>query len=321
MPCAETRCMDEFALIDQFFAGRGVQRDDVRLGIGDDAAVTCSAAGFELVIATDTICEGTHFLPATPPHALGHRCLAVNLSDLAAMGAEPLWCTLALSLPAAEPDWVGQFADGFFALAERFGIALIGGDTVRGPLAMTVTVHGRVKAGAAIRRDGAQISDVIYVTGCPGQAAAGLRELRAADAVATTSSLAVQRFLYPEPRVSEGLTLSGLATAMIDVSDGLMVDVSRLLVASGRGARLDLVDLPLDLVGTSDALELALHGGDDYELCFCIPPDRTAKIEHLVAGWRCPATQIGRVQAAGEIEWLIGGQACNTVTTPFKHFA
>ncbi|MDP7297394.1 MAG: thiamine-phosphate kinase, partial [Gammaproteobacteria bacterium] len=249
--------MDEFALIEQFFAGRGVCRDDVLLGIGDDAAITRSDSGFELVIATDTICAGTHFLPGTPPRALGHRCLAVNLSDLAAMGAEPLWCTLALSLPEAEPCWVQQFADGFFAIADRFGMALVGGDTVRGPLAMTVTVHGRVKPGRAIRRNGAQEGDSIYITGVPGQAAAGLRVLAASGMTAEAGARPVQRFLYPEPRVMEGLALNGLATAMIDVSDGLIADVPRLLEASRLGAQMELANLPLAAVGTDDALELA----------------------------------------------------------------
>jgi len=313
--------MDEFALIDQFFAGRGVRRDDVRLGIGDDAAVTRCDDGFELVIATDTICEGTHFLPGTPPHVLGYRCLAVNLSDLAAMGAEPMWCSLALSLPEAEPDWIRRFADGFFTIADRFATMLIGGDTVCGPLAMTVTVHGRIKQGQAICRDGAREGDLIYVTGVPGQAAAGLRALRESGAQADTGSDQVRSFWYPQPRVMEGRTLVGLATAMIDVSDGLMVDTSRLLAASGLGAQMDLVDLPLDAVGTDDALELALNGGDDYELCFCIPPDHRLELERLVADWPCPVTRIGTVQRIADIVWLIDGKPCNTVAGQFKHFS
>ncbi len=313
--------MEEFALIEQFFAGRGVRRDDVRLGIGDDAAVTRCDDGFELVIATDTICAGTHFLPGTSPGALGHRCLAVNLSDLAAMGAEPLWCTLALSLPQSEPGWVQSFADSFFSLAEQHAIALIGGDTVRGPLSMTVTVHGRVKPGQAIRRDGAQHGDSIYVTGVPGLAAAGLRLLSDSDGCEDSAALQVQRFLYPQPRVKEGRALGGLATAMIDVSDGLRADVSKLLAASGLGARMDLVGLPLDEVGTHDALELALNGGDDYELCFCIPPEREQELNKLVANWSCPVTRIGEAQTDASIVWFNGEQPCNTVAGQFKHFS
>jgi len=312
--------MDEFTLIEQFFAGRGRRRDDVCLGIGDDAAVTQVDGNFELVIATDTICEGTHFLPGTSPRALGHRCLAVNLSDLAAMGAEPIWCSLALSLPRVDPDWVRGFADAFVALADRFGLALIGGDTVRGSLAMTVTVHGRVRPGQAIRRDRARDGDLIYVTGVPGQAAAGLRLLRAAEITAAGDSPSVQRFLYPEPRVMEGRALGGLATAMIDVSDGLAVDASRLLAASGLGAQMDLIDLPLEAVGASDALELALDGGDDYELCFCIPPDRQAELRRRSADWGCPVTRIGRTQQSTDIVWRIGEQPCHTADRHFEHF-
>jgi len=312
--------MDEFTLIEQFFAGRVTNRDDVRVGIGDDAAVTRCDGNFELVIATDTICEGTHFPPGTPPDALGHRCLAVNLSDLAAMAAEPLWCTLALSLPEAEPDWLRSFATGFFALAERYGIALIGGDTVRGPLSMTVTVHGQVKPGAAVCRDGARLGDLIYVTGVPGLAAAGLQWLEEPGGAGESDTDRVRRFWFPEPRVSEGRALGDLVTAMIDVSDGLMDDVSRLLKASGLVARMELADLPLDVIGTDNALALALRGGDDYELCFCIPPDRVPALERLATGWPCPVTRIGTTQRGEEVAWFIDGKPCDTAGESFRHF-
>ena len=313
--------MDEFKLIDQFFAGRGTLRDDVRIGIGDDAAVARWDEDYELVIATDTICEGTHFLPGAPPHALGHRCLAVNLSDLAAMGAEPLWCTLALSLPEAEPDWVGRFADGFFALANRFQTALIGGDTIRGPLAMTVTVHGRVTPGRAVCRDGAREGDLIYVTGKPGMAAAGLAALRESGANADTGSESVRRFLYPEPRIMEGRALAGLATAMIDVSDGLMVDATRMLAASGFGARMDIGNLPPVEYAVNDVQGLTLNGGDDYELCFALPPECEPELRKRVADWPCPVTGIGAVTRNTDIVWCINGQPCNTVTAQYEHFS
>jgi len=313
--------MDEFKLIDQFFAGRGALRDDVRIGIGDDAAVTRWDDDYELVIATDAICEGTHFLPGTPPHALGHRCLAVNLSDLAAMGAEPLWCTLALSLPEAEPGWVARFADGFFALAERFDTALIGGDTVRGPLAMTVTVHGRVRPDQAVRRDGARAGDLIYVTGMPGQAAAGLRALRESGATTDVGSDSVRHFLYPEPRVMEGRDLIGLATAMIDLSDGLVVDTSRMLEAGGLGARMDIGNLQPVAGEANETLALMLNGGDDYELCFSISPEREAELEQRVADWPCAVTRIGTVTRNTDIVWVHNGQPCNTVTGQFEHFS
>jgi thiamine-monophosphate kinase len=311
--------MDEFKLIDQFFAGRGTLRDDVRIGIGDDAAVTRWNNDYELVIATDALCEGTHFLPGTPPHALGHRCLAVNLSDLAAMGAEPLWCTLALSLPEAEPDWVSRFANGFFELADRFQTTLIGGDTVRGPLAMTVTVHGRVTPGRAVCRDGAREGDLIYVTGVPGLAAAGLEALRESAANADVGAESVRRFLYPEPRITEGRAVVGLATAMIDVSDGLMVDVTRMLIASGFGAKMDIGSLPPVAEGVNEAQ--VLNGGDDYELCFTVPPLHQPEFEKRVVGWPCPVTGIGTVTRNTDIIWLINGRPCNTVNGSYEHFS
>ena len=218
--------MDEFALIERFFANGGVERADVRLGIGDDAAVTSMQSGYELVIATDSICQGTHFPEGTEPRALGHRCLAVNLSDLAAMGAEPLWCTLALSLPSAESEWLEAFAAGFFDLARRFEVALIGGDTVRGPLTMTVTVHGRVRPGQQVGRSGAKAGQGVFVTGFPGEAGAGLRLLTGMHADdAAAGRRMIGRFLYPEPRVDAGRALAEYATAMIDVSDGLDADL------------------------------------------------------------------------------------------------
>lgn len=313
--------MDEFALIDRFFANRGPVRADVRLGIGDDAAVTRVEAGSELVIATDTLVEGTHFLPGTAPRALGYRCLAVNLSDLAAMGAEPLWCTLALTLPDGAEDWVGSFSEGFMELAERFDIALIGGDTVRGPLAMTVTVHGRVDPGCAICRDGARAGDGIFVTGSFGAAAAGLASLESGDTGART----IDRFLYPTPRIDEGRSLVGIASAMIDVSDGLHVDLARLLDASGLGAKLAVETLPLPAelpagVEHHRAVELALTGGDDYELCFTVPENCSEALERTASGWDCAVTRIGATVTESGLAWTAAGENFPLPDTGFRHF-
>ncbi|TDJ48479.1 MAG: thiamine-phosphate kinase [Gammaproteobacteria bacterium] len=309
--------MDEFALIDRFFANRGPVRADVRLGIGDDAAITRVDAGSELVIATDTLVEGTHFLPGTVPRSLGYRCLAVNLSDLAAMGAEPLWCTLSLTLPDGAADWVGSFAEGFMELAERFEIALIGGDTVRGPLAMTVTVHGRVDPGCAIRRAGAGAGDGIFVTGTFGAAAAGLASLRSGDAGAGS----VARFLYPSPRIDAGRSLVGIASAMIDVSDGLHVDLARLLAASGLGATLAIETLPLPATAEPGrAVELALTGGDDYELCFTVPADRSEALELTACDWDCAVTRLGETHAESGLAWTAAGKTYPLPATGFRHF-
>lgn len=317
--------MDEFALIERFFAQRAAGRDDVRIGIGDDGAVTSMEPGYELVVVTDTINEGVHFPAGSPPRSLGHRCLAVNLSDLAAMGAEPLWCTLALSLPEGAADWVDAFSDGFMALADEHDIALIGGDTVRGPLSMTVTAHGRVKSGSAIRRDGAGAGDAIFVTGSPGRARAGLGILMDAGASDAAAAKLVEAFRYPVPRVREGCDLRGVASAMIDVSDGLYSDLSRLLRASGVGATIDVDSVPLDEAiversGHARALEFALHGGDDYELCFTVAPERDADIARLSGHWNCAATRIGTTQPGDDIAWLGAGDVVLPDDAAFRHF-
>ena len=317
--------MDEFALIDEFFARRSCSRPDVRVGIGDDAAVTTIEAGYELVVATDTVCEGTHFPANTDPHALGHRCLAVNLSDLAAMGAEPLWCTLVLSMPEADPDWLRAFADGFFALAGRHTIALIGGDTVKGPLALTVTVHGRVRPGAYVRRNGAEPGQAIFVTGYPGEAGAGLQLLSKPERAADATEL-LRRFLYPEPRLREGQSLVPLATAMIDVSDGLQADLSRLLRASRVGAKIELDRAPLSsavqaMFGKDRALELLLNGGDDYELCFVVPTGQVDALYSVARAWDCNVTNIGETTGEPEIRFTFDGRDFRVPDTSFQHFS
>jgi thiamine-monophosphate kinase len=318
--------MDEFALIDRFFANRRIDRADVKLGIGDDAAVTSVDADYDLVIATDSIVEGTHFPAGTAPRSLGYRCLAVNLSDLAAMGSEPLWCTLALSLPSAEPEWLEAFADGFFELAERFDVALLGGDTVTGPMAMTVTVHGRMRAGKYVGRSGAGPGQGIYITGRSGEAGAGLQILTGlpVDDVESGDRL-IGRFLYPNPRVEEGQTIARIATAMIDISDGLHDDILKLLRASQLGADLDASKLPLspDLLACfspQNALDLALTGGDDYELCFTVPPENEAGIEQLIASSDCPITRIGETRSHLDVRWMHDGQPYTVPENSFRHF-
>jgi len=318
--------MDEFALIEKFFANRGVDRADVRLGIGDDAAVTMMEEGYELVIATDSICVGTHFPEDTQPEALGHRCLAVNLSDLAAMGAEPLWCTLVLSLPSAEPDWLAAFANGFFDLAGHFDVALIGGDTVRGALAMTVTVHGRVRPGKHVGRSGAGPGQGIYVTGYTGEAGAGLRLLTgSALDVSSSGRHLIRRFLYPEPRVEEGRSLGGLATAMIDISDGLHVDLVKMLDASHVGGDLftDKVPLSPELRACCDAdeaLEIALTGGDDYELCFTVARENDGRLTELLERIACPVTRIGETREESGLRWTGGDGPYRVKANSFQHF-
>ncbi|MGD2111948.1 MAG: thiamine-phosphate kinase, partial [Gammaproteobacteria bacterium] len=228
----------EFDIIRRYFMPRGAGRDDVIAGVGDDAAVLRVPAEHELVVCMDTLVGDVHFPQATAPNAIGHKALAVNLSDLAAMGAEPAWATLALTLPENDADWLEQFSRGFFALAERYNVQLIGGDITRGPLSVTVQAHGFVPGGKALRRAGARPGELVCVTGTLGDAALALRLADRAPA------LLRQRLDYPEPRVAAGIVLRDRASAVIDVSDGLLADLGHLLEADGLGAALRIGDLP-----------------------------------------------------------------------------
>ncbi len=317
--------MDEQTLIERYFRHATPGGADVLLGIGDDAAVLRPPPGRDLVVATDTQAEGTHFPPGTPPAAIGHRCLAVNLSDLAAMGAEPLWCTLALALPQADAAWLEAFAAGFTALAERAGIVLVGGDTVRGPLAATVTVLGHVRPGKFIRRDGARAGHAVYVTGWPGEAVAGRALLsRGAPAPGDPAESLWRRFCFPEPRLAAGLALVELASAMIDCSDGLHDDLGKLVLASGVGARLDAGALPISAAlrafGGAQAAEMALTGGDDYELLFTVPPERSAELARVEAQWSLPVTRLGEITSQAGVTWLRDGQPWAFDDQTYRHF-
>lgn len=311
-------------MIERYFARPGRAGRFVSLGIGDDAAVTRMPAGYELVTATDTLAESVHFPRGTPADALGYRCLAVNLSDLAAMGAEPLWATLALSMPKAAPDWLQRFSRGLFSLADLHGVALVGGDTIRGPLVVSVTVLGRVKRGAFVGRAGARPGDGLYVSGHPGDAVAGRLALAGRLRGRGVTRLR-RRFLFPEPRVREGRRLARIASAMIDVSDGLHDDAGKLLRASRCGAVLDPRRIPLSrdllrLVGPRAGLELALTGGDDYELLFAVPPSREKQLERVAGGVDCALTRIGTVTAGRRVRWMQDGKPFEFRDRSFRHF-
>ena len=289
--------LGEFELIARYFS-RPVARRDVLVGVGDDAALLEVPAGQVLAAATDTLVEGRHFLPDAPPESVGHQALAVNLSDLAAMGAEPAWTLLALSLPEPDTHWLEGFARGFHALADRAGLTLVGGDTVRGPRVVTVQVLGFVPAGLALRRDGARPGDVLYASGSLGDAAAGLKLLRDGRRADTDSPL-VRRYRFAEPRLELGMALRGVASAAIDVSDGLLGDLGKLCDASGVGAILELEQLPLSpaLLASFDATQaerFALGGGDDYELAFTVPRAAASEMETSLG-------PIGRITRIGEI--------------------
>ena len=294
--------LGEFDIIARYFA-RTTARDDVLLGVGDDAALLMPPPGQALVAATDTLVEGRHFLPGAPAASIGHNALAVNLSDLAAMGAEPAWALLSLSLPEADERWLEEFARGLHALASRHGVALVGGDTVSGPRVVTVEVLGFVEPALALRRDGARPGDQIFVSGTPGVAAAGLDLLRAGLATFDSTDPRAQRLLYAEPRLALGRALRGQATAAMDVSDGLLGDLAKLAAASRVGAQVDLERLPIAslLAAGHDRAQserYVLQGGDDYELLFTVPGDDAGRrVADIASHAGCALHRIGEIVA------------------------
>jgi thiamine-monophosphate kinase len=290
----------EFDLIARYFTRPS--RSAV-LGVGDDAALLRTSAGMELAVSADMLVAGTHFFPDADPEALGHKALAVNLSDMAAMGAIPRWALLSLALPGADEAWLAAFARGFLGLAEAHGVELIGGDTTRGPLNLSVTILGEVEAGRALRRDAAKPGDDIWVSGELGGAALGLRHLRGEVVLEPDSVRAcLERLHRPQPRVALGRALVGVARAAIDVSDGLLADLGHILERSGVGAELRLSAIPAApaLAGHAGCiLDCALSGGDDYELCLTAP--RVARESMLNAARQTgtPLSHIGSITSDG----------------------
>jgi len=318
--------MDEFEAIQAFFSVQPVRRADVALGIGDDAALLRVPAGQELVATTDTLVANVHFLADTDPADLGYRALAVNLSDLAAMGAEPAWATLSLTLPAVDADWLTGFCRGFYELASEFQVQLVGGNLARGPLNVTVGAYGYVPEGMATTRSGARPGDAIFVTGTLGDAALALNHLLGRHRLEQDAFLVVRnRFLRPQPRVREALQLRGVASAGIDVSDGLLADLGHVLEASGLGAQIELGRLPLsdvyEAARTQVGWEPALSQGDDYELCFTVPTERIAEVKRLEATFGCAVTQIGETVAQPGLTVLdVSGRTYSTRQSGHDHF-
>ncbi|QGZ53752.1 thiamine-phosphate kinase [Paraburkholderia acidiphila] len=295
--------LSEFSLIDRYFAQRArTNTQRAALGIGDDCALVSPAPGEMLAVSTDMLVEGRHFFPDIDPHALGHKALAVNLSDLAAMGAQPLGFTLAFALPKPNEDWLAAFSAGLFDLADRFDCELIGGDTTAGPLNLCLTVFGSVRQDVALRRDAAQAGDDIWVSGMPGDARAGLGMLRGEWQVSEQDAAHFRRALeYPEPRVSLGLALRGLARAALDVSDGLAGDLRHILERSNLAATIDVDSLPLSpalaRLPREVQLQCALAGGDDYELCFTAAPAQRAAVEAAAQQAGVRVARIGTMSA------------------------
>ena len=312
----------EFELIDRIRA-RAATRGDVVLGIGDDAAILQPPPGKQLVVTTDTLNEGVHFPEITRPEDIGWKTLAVNLSDLAAMGAQPAWCTLSLSLPRPDRQWLDGFLDGFLELAMQHGIAVIGGDTTRGPLSLGVTAMGFVEPGRALRRDGAQVGDDVWVTGTLGDAAAALQSLLAGAALDRALRARLDR---PTPRVEAGRGLAGLANACIDVSDGLLADLGHICARSGFGAEIELEALPASpaLQHFAPALRHAWQaiGGDDYELCFTASQELRNEIVAAMRTAGVQATRIGNVVAGQGVRALdADGNLWRSPRHGYEHFA
>jgi len=321
--------LGEFDLIDRLRRRTAVARRDVIVGIGDDGALLRPRAGRDSVLAVDTLVAGVHFPLDTHPRDMGWKSLAVNLSDLAAMGAEPVAALLALTLPNADRAWLDAFAVGFGALARRHGVALVGGDTTRGPLSISVTVIGEVPRGRALLRSGARAGDLVCVSGPLGDAAAGLALVqgRIDGGIAITRRL--RRSLdRPTPRVALGIALRGIASAAIDVSDGFLADLGHVLRASGVGATVEVARLPASpamrrlLPDVRARAPLQLAGGDDYELCFTVAERRWPGLLRKAAAMGMRPTVIGRIEARVGLRCVdAGGGAITTARAGYDHFA
>ncbi|MBI5919382.1 MAG: thiamine-phosphate kinase [Nitrosomonadales bacterium] len=339
--------MSEFSLIARYFTR---PTPSAVLGVGDDAALLRVAPGMELAVSTDMLVSGTHFFPDAEPFLLGHKTLAVNLSDLAAMGAVPRWATLALSLPGEDEAWLRAFSSGFFALAESHGVELIGGDTTRGPLNLSVTIMGEVPSGTALRRDGAKPCDDIWVSGALGDAALALAHLQGRVTLDAAQFAACAPALHqPQPRLALGQALRGLASAAIDISDGLLADLGHILERSQVGAEIEFAALPSSAVlrslptrdgeaagslvasltpapspGGSGELRARciLAGGDDYELCFTAPQARRAEVEQLAQRLTLPLSRIGVIKSApGCVVCAAEGGEIRLEASGYDHFA
>jgi thiamine-monophosphate kinase len=343
--------MSEFDLIRRYFTRA---TPSALLGVGDDAALLQASDGNVLAVSTDMLVSGTHFLPDADPFLLGHKTLAVNLSDMAAMGATPRWATLAIALPpkdggGADEAWLEKFSAGFFALAQQYRVELVGGDTTRGPLNLSVTIIGELLASQALRRSGAQIGDEIWVSGCLGDAALALAHLQG-DIVLGKAEFAAcaPRLHQPQPRVALGIALRGIATSAIDISDGLLADLGHILEASLVGAEIEFALLPVSAVlrtcltppslplsgeescippdkGRLGGVELlqqcVLSGGDDYELCFTAPRSRHADLLSIAAKLDLPLTTIGKIVAGREcIVHDASGHPIKLESSGYDHF-
>lgn len=318
----------EFDLIDRYFKRRSSKGRDVVMGIGDDCALLSVAEKKWIAVSTDTLVEGTHFLPNISPSDLIYKSLVVNLSDLAAMGADPAWLSLALTLPSVDEIWLSAFSEELFQQLDYYNIELIGGDTTRGPLSLTLTIQGLVPVGKALTRNGARIGDWIYVTGTLGDSAAGLAIIQNRLQVknAQDHQYLLGRHFRPEPRILEGQALRDLASAAIDISDGIIMDLQHILDHSDCGARINLEDIPtspaLKRNATStQVLRWALGGGEDYELCFTVPEINRGALDIALRHTGVPLTCIGQIgQPIVGLQFLRNCQLVEHDWHGYEHF-
>jgi thiamine-monophosphate kinase len=313
----------EFRLIERYFRGIGPALDSTVSGIGDDCAVLQPPRGLQLLVTTDTLVEETHFLSGTDPESLGHKVLAVSLSDLAAMGATPRWAMLALSLPTVSESWLEAFSAGFSLLASRYEVQLVGGDTTRGPLSITVQGIGTSPAGQVLYRSNAKPGDGVYVTGFLGDAGLGLKGCLGKAECSFTMR---QRLERPEPRVAVGKALCGLASACIDISDGFAADLGHVLESSQVGATVDWNLLPLstevrDYLLRSGDVRLPLCAGDDYELCFTVPGERESDLKSRLRSLPCLVTRVGTIERLPGLRFANLDSCLDRPLGGYEHFS
>ena len=320
--------MGEFDLIKRYFSRKSLQ-NGVSLSVGDDCAITSIPSGYQLAITTDTLVEGTHFLPSISPADLAYKSVAVNLSDLAAMGATPTWMSLALTLPEIKEAWLAEFSQSLFAILDRYGVSLIGGDTTKGPLSITLTAQGFLPKNQGLFRHQAKVGDWIFVSGFLGDSAAGLDLLLQNRKIENESDrYFIQRHLHPTPRVELGLALRAFSCCALDISDGLLADLGHILERSQVGAEIYLENLPLShhlctQYEQTQAEKFALTGGEDYELCFTVSEEKREEMEQVLRSQGIKVTRIGQIlPATSGLNLLKNGKKMALPThIGFDHFS
>jgi len=318
---------DEFSLIAQYFSACGAEGDDTLLGVGDDCALLAPPAGEALAVTTDTLISGVHFPLRSPARQIAQRALAVNLSDMAAMGATPRWFQLALTLPDSDQNWLAEFSAGLNAMACEFNCALVGGDTTRGPLTISITLMGTVPSNQALKRSGAKPGDTIFASGTLGDGAAGLAAVEGRLSLSAEDATFLEgRFWQPQARVAQGLKIREFASAAIDISDGLVADLGHIVKASQVGALVEVDKLPLSpalrrAADSGRGLTWALSGGDDYELCFTVPANGLAQCQILIDEGLLTAAPIGQIIEGQGVRCVDGqGSPFDVSHSGYQHF-